>query len=199
MEPQLTIIATAYGEPEHNRVFVDSMLNQTYKDFRIVIIHNGENSTFREWCNGDAYQYGKIGSNKNFLYRESSLNTGNWGIENRIAALNGCDTEYILQTSIQDYYIPIFIEEVTKAMESKPDIITFPALNHIFGYATVPGILAHSRIDWGQFILRTEVAKQGTIMTGPIPCADWYYLEDIMKKGLLKNHIHIPKILTIHN
>jgi len=190
MEPLLTIVATAHGEPETNRAFINSMLNQKEQDgWNAVIVNNGDNQEY--WSLAQKLE-------QPFEVYCSEEDTGCWGTHNRESELFLCTTPYILQTSVQDVYLPNAMTHILQALRGNPDIVTFPALNHLFDYDLVPGNLAWSQIDWGQAVIKTEIAKQGKWFYER-PCGDWYYFESLMKQGLLQKRVHIPKILTIHN
>lgn len=194
----LTLIAPAYQEKYYNMAFVDSMLNQTKQDgWDVICIHNGPVG------DGDFWSKGHRLVRSNFTFTTSLDNTGNWGIANRQQAITECDTEYIIQTSIQDYWLPQAMEYILKAIERyTPDLIIWDSINHLVGPCKVlESKLEWARIDWGNFAIRTEIAKKVGINHGDQYCADWLFIQDVINSGLVdeKKILKIPYILTIHN
>lgn len=190
---KLTIVATAFNEQPHNRMFIDSMLNQTCQDYNAIIYHNGPDESC--WYYTDALD-------KKFQYKESSINSGNWGTANRQTAIDKCDTEYILNTSIQDIWLSQAVEYITKTIDrTGADLILWNSVNHLIGPCKeLDSKLEWSKVDWGNFCLKTSIARQVRIKQEQY-CADWYFISDLIQAGLLdeKKIIKLPYILTIHN
>lgn len=212
----LTIIAPAYQEKSYNMVFIDSMLNQTRQGgWKAVCIHNGEvepdsgfrfhNQRLKNTFPLDCVQYINLHkiNDYRFDFYNSEKNTGNWGTANRQWVIDNCDTEYILQTSVQDYWLPQAMEYIIGTLEkNKPDILIWNSINHLVGPCQVLNSeLEWSKVDWGNFCIRTDIAKKVGINHGDAYCADWGFIVDVLQSGLVdKNKImKLPYILTIHN
>lgn len=203
MQSKLTIVATAHNEDIHNRIFVESMLNQTTKGYKSIVWHNGSNVFMETWIqdmNDGRYEEGVSGY---IQYKNSQKDTGNWGTANRQQAITECDTEYIIQTSIQDYWLPQAMQYILNAIERyNPDLIIWDSINHLVGPCKVlESKLEWARIDWGNFAIKTEIAKKVGINHGDQYCADWLFIQDVINSGLVdeKKILKIPYILTIHN
>lgn len=197
----LTLVAPAYKETIYNMPFIDSMLVQTQKDaWKALCIHNGpwgKCPTLKE-----KLSVANQASTGRILFSASPINTGNWGTANRQQAIDECDTEYILQTSIQDYWLPQAMEYIIDTLEkNKPDVLIWNSINHLVGPCQVlDSQLEWSKIDWGNFCIRTDIAKKIKIKQDQY-CADWFFIQDALQSGLVdKNKImKLPYILTIHN
>lgn len=203
MEPLITIVATAHNEDTPNRVFVHSMLNQIDKSYKAVVMHNGHNASMELWVNDQndgAWNEEGTGYVK---FKSSKVDTGNWGTANRQQAINECDTEYIIQTSVQDYWLPQATQIINNILkEKKPDILLWNSINHLVGPCQVlDSQLAWSKIDWGNFAIRTEIAKKVGIQHGDKYTADWLFIQDVLNSGLVGKDkiIKCTAVLTIHN
>lgn len=198
----LTLVAPAYQEKSYNMVFIDSMLNQTKQDGWVCeVVHNGPfdiGSDFEERMHS---KY--VARNMNIILSASESNTGNWGTANRQRAIEECDTEYILQTSVQDYWLPQAMKYIIGTLEkNRPDMLLWNSINHLVGPCQVLNSeLEWSKVDWGNFCIRTDIAKKVGINHGDAYCADWGFIVDVLQSGLVdKNKImKLPYVLTIHN
>lgn len=193
MEPLITFIATAFNEPAHQCLFVDAMRNQTDKNFEAIVYHNGHSSLLSAYIDGI----------EEIEYEESDINTGMWGTVNRQTAIEECNTGYIIQTSVQDYWLPQAVEYINKLLsEQKPDILLWNSINHLVGPCQVlDAQLAWSKVDWGNFAIRTDIAKKVGIQHGDKYTADWLFIQDVMNSGLVDQSkiIKCQGIFTIHN
>jgi len=190
MESLITFIATAFNEPFYNKSFITSIMMQTDKNFNAIV-----------WNNGLANIPDNVIDN-DILYRSSERNTGNWGTANRQQAIDECTTEYIIQTSVQDYWLPQSVEYINKVLdEHKPDILIWNSVNHLVGPCQVlDSTVAWSKIDWGNFALRTDIARKVRIRQSEY-CSDFLYLQDLIQGGHIdpKKIMKLPLLLTIHN
>ena len=189
----LTICATAFNEPYYKQPFISSMLAQTVqRGWQGIVFHNGPNPELRESM--------KLITNP--VYMESEKNTGNWGCENRQTAIEECKTDYILQTSVQDYFLPQAMEYIQKGLEKEPDILIFNSINHLVAPCQVlDAQLAWSKCDWGNVVIKASICKQVPIRNKTAYCGDWSYFSDILNSGLVNtnNILKLNAILTCHN
>lgn len=192
MEPLIYIIAPAKGENRHNRPLVESLLNQSSNLWKCIIYHNGPNEEMGQWI--------KSYNDSRLIYKESAADTGQWGCKNRQDAIqNIVDGPYVINTSIQDYYIPCAIKEIQGALSAGADMVHWQAINHLFRYNTINGEIAWGHIDWGQWCVRTEYIRQTGIVHPENFSGDWHTLQGIIQKGLIKKIIKLDRTLTIHN
>lgn len=192
MKPLLTLIATSHSEPEHLCPFVDSMLAQKDTNWKAIVFNNGRDSDIKQWIED-------IGDNR-FTYRESIIDSGNWGTANRHTAIQEMvDTPYVINTSIQDYYLPNAVEEINNALRADPDMVHWQAINHLFRYSVLNGEVAWGHIDWGQFCVKTEHIKATGIVKADNFSGDWHTLQAMIQRGFIRVSYKLDKILTIHN
>ena len=101
----ITFIAPTFNEIYEPYMFISSLLLQKDKRWKAIIYSNGQNTH----CKAIVDHF----NDKRISYKESIDNTGFWGCYNRIDALNNLvDTEYVCQTSIQDYFTPNAVSEI---------------------------------------------------------------------------------------
>lgn len=185
-KPLITFVACAYLEREYNRAFIDSMQMQTSQEFEAIIWHNGPIEL--PWWSSEKIQF-----------KQSLINAGKYGCDNRQQSIKECDTEYIIQTSVQDYWLPQAVHFILQGLEEKPDILIWDSINHLVGPCKVlDAQLTWSKLDWGNFAMKTSIAKQLTIQ-GDQYCADWLFVKEAIDKGLIKSAKKLPYVLTIHN
>jgi DNA-binding transcriptional ArsR family regulator len=188
----ITFIATAHNESRHDSPFVDSMLNQKSKEWKAIIFHNGPNPKMKEWI--ESY------NNPQLEYYESAHDTGNWGTFNREqAVMHLVDTSYVINTSIQDYYLPCAVGDITEIIKEDVDFLSWPAINHLYRYYPINGELANGHIDWGQFCVKTSIIKSTGIVGKDKFNGDWLTIHAILHSRLLKKVKKLDKIITIHN
>lgn len=191
--PYITFIAPAANEEKNNRIFVESMLAQRDSNWKAIVFHNGSNPEMKQWI--ESYNDSRL------VYEESDINTGMWGTLNRQTALTYIvDTPYVVQTSIQDYWLQHAVTELNKVIVAmEPDMITWQAINHLFRYGILTGEIAYGHIDWGQWCVKTEYIKKVGIQKGNEFSSDWHTLQAVIQSGQIKNVQKLDKILTIHN
>lgn len=188
----ITFVATSFNEEQHNAPLIDSLLAQKDKNWKAIIYNNGKNTEMKEWVEG--FEDSRV------VYKESETNTGQWGTLNRQDAVtNLVNTSHIINTSIQDYYLPNAVEEINKALENKSDFVHWQAINHLFRYQILNGEIAWGHIDWGQFCVKTEYLKKIGIVHADNFSSDWHTIHALITSGLVKKVQKIDKILTVHN
>ena len=178
-------------------MFVDSILNQTNKNWYAEIRHNGGSTQY--WKEVMDRVPVDVAKESKLVWKQSSVDTGNWGTANRQQAIDECTTDYIIQTSVQDYWLPQAVQFILEGLESKPDILVWNSINHLVGKCQVlDAKLEWSKLDWGNFALKTSIAKQIPIRQTEY-CADWLFVNDCIQKELIKTAKKLPYILTVHN
>ena len=188
----ITFVATAHLENAPNRPFIDSILAQKDPNWKAIIYHNGPNKQLQEWI--EAIDDSRLS------YTESIVDNGNWGTANRADAIHQIvATDYIINTSIQDYYTQNAVQEINKMIEQGADLISWRGINHLFNFNEVNGELAFGMIDWGQWCVKTEYIKKTGIVNGREFASDWFTLKAIIDSRQIKNYKKINSILHIHN
>lgn len=188
MEPLTTFVATSFNESREHSPFVDSLLAQSDKNWKAIIFNNGPRLV--DWVQPVD---GRI------TYINSETNTGKWGCLNREQAVKELvHTPFVINTSIQDYYLSCFVGELNKVLlDPTIDLVHWQAINHLFNHSIINGEFAWGHIDWGQFCCRTELIKRTGIVHPDNFSGDFHTLQAI-RQYVKKSH-KIDRVLTIHN
>jgi|ERR1035437_8467032 hypothetical protein len=187
----ITFIAVAHLEPMQACPLVESLLNQTCENWKLLVYHNGPNKSMQQWIES----YG----DKRIMYRESPVDTGKWGTANRDHAIRELvDTEFLINTSIQDYYLPCAVQEITQEL-STADLVHWQGINHLFNYNIVNGEIAFAQIDWGQWCIRTSMIRHIGVVMGEQFSSDWLTLQEVIKRNRGIKTKKVNQVLTIHN
>jgi len=186
----ITFIAPTFNEKLDPYLFITSLLLQKDVRWKAIIYSNGINT--------DCKKIVQHFNDDRITYLESETNNGYWGCYNRIDALmNYVDTKYVCQTSIQDYFTPNAVRQILENLGN--DFIYWDSLHNHYDWEILKSEIKISKMDWGNFAIKTEIAKQVGINHPKEFASDGLFIEDCVKSGLLKNIIKINKILTIHN
>jgi glycosyltransferase involved in cell wall biosynthesis len=107
------------------------------------------------------------------------------------------DAEYIIMTGDDNYYTPNFVDEISKASESKPGLIYWDMIHSHFDYQYFVCRLGNNQIDMGAFATRNNIAKQ--IELSKRYDADGYFIIDYLQKFPQETNLKIEKVLFVHN
>jgi glycosyltransferase involved in cell wall biosynthesis len=124
-----------------------------------------------------------------------------WGHTPRNIGLELANEKWVVMTGEDNYYIPKFVELfLDAALKSKDPTFIFCDMVHNwvnFDYIHVKSEIKYGKIDIGNFITKTEFAKQ--IKLDPtFAQSDWRFIVEYLNK-FKGNVIHIPKTLYVHN
>jgi len=185
----ITFISTSYKETYEAYLFISSLLLQTNKNWKCIIYNDGKNNFVKDVVT-------HFNDNR-ISYYESPISRGFWGHYSRIDALDLVDTEFLIQTSIQDYYIPSAVDDIL-SMSKISDIILFNSLHNHFRYKVLSCVPQINRVDWGSHAIRTDIAKKIGIRLPKSSTSDGYFVVDCMNYPGIRYH-KIEKVLTVHN
>jgi hypothetical protein len=185
----ITFIAASYKETNDAYMFISSLLLQTNNNWRCIIYNDGKNDFIRKVVSDF--------NDERITYYESETPRGFWGHYSRKDALNLVETEFLIQTSIQDYYIPTTVEDILK-VSNNSDIILFNCVHNHFNYSVLPCTPQVGRVDWGSHAIRSDIAKKVGIRLPESPTSDGHFVVDCMLYPGIRYH-KIEKILTVHN
>jgi len=126
-KPIIDIIAVAFEKLDELKVFVQSWLNQTEKNWKLTVIHDGPNNKFESIM--DSYK--KIDSERiNFYCTQDRFN--DYGHSLREIGLKNVQGEFTLITNADNYFIPKAIEFINQAYfksECKADVIIYDMIH----------------------------------------------------------------------
>jgi glycosyltransferase involved in cell wall biosynthesis len=192
-----TIIISAYERYSNIELLIHSLKCQTYSDFEAIIVHDGYNETHEKIVKPYL-------SDTRFKYTWTDKRYNNWGMASRNVGLELVNNEWVINTSDDNYYVPIFLEELYKTQKDNPycnfmyyDCILshHNILNHNRkDYGLLIPQIKHSHIDLGQFAVKNEVIKKYRFQS--VAPADGVMIEEF--KHELKP-VYIDKVLFVHN
>lgn len=186
----ITFVATAYEEKKEANVFLNSLLLQDNPNWKCIVYADKPNEYVENVV--------KDINDDRVTYHQNEVKTGFWGHKNRKFALqNLVNTDFILQASIQDYYLPITVSSILNFNQTH-DLIYFNCLHNGFGYGVLNAAPKIFNIDWGCFAVRTSIAKSVDIHDTESRITDGIFAENCMKHPSIRV-VKINKILLIHN
>lgn len=172
--------ATYFEQGTKALTLIQSLLSQTHDNWKLTICSNGDESLF---VFRDQFRFLWAGDER-ITFKVTEKNTGYWGALNRrdfIQSDELKDDEMLINTSVEDYYVPRTVEFVSYAPQGKnlkgqevfvprkEDFIMFDFTHHQFGYdlfhcMSQPRI---KKIDWGNYALIGKIAK--SVVMEPLP------------------------------
>lgn len=109
--PKVTVVIPAYNSMAYLPETLDSVLNQTFSDFEVLIINDGSSDNIIEWIAGITDSRVKLISQTNQGVA-AARNTG----------INKTEAEYIAFLDADDLWEPTKLEKQVHCFESKPEI-----------------------------------------------------------------------------
>ncbi len=186
----ITFVVTAYKETVDAYMFLSSLLLQTDSRWKCIIVGDDDNQYIKDTVS--FFNDNRI----EFLYIDNPVKY--YGHTNRKYALdNLVTTDFILQTSIQDYFLPCAVSDIL-SYASNYDFIYYNSLHNHFDYKILNAQLEICKIDWGNFAVRTKIAKEVGINKPESNACDGFFVEDCLKYPNIRV-AKLNKILTVHN
>jgi hypothetical protein len=188
-KPLVTFAAISYQERDEIYMFIGMLRCIKNPNWKAMIYHDGPNN----WMKEIVEQF----NDSRIQYIENEKNSGSWGAYNRKRIIELTDTEFIIQTTVQEYYTVNVVDVIEENKYN--DLIYWPCVHHSFDYNILNAEPERGRIDWSNFAIKTQIAKKVGINFPDAYMADGLFVEDCMKSGFVKRKIKINKILNIKN
>ena len=212
----VSVIAVAYQRLGELKVFVQSWINQTEKNWTLTVIHDGENEEFshimKEFQNDHPSRISFQCTNTRF---------NDYGHSLREIGLKGAGGDYILITNADNYYVPKTLsflnaalcpenDVLSQANFEKPDVVMFdmvhshqnPGTRVALSYSYFPVSYKRNEIDMGAAIVERKLAQRAGFIDKSY-AADASYFEKILsekiKLGTKLLIFKIPRVLLVHN
>lgn len=201
MHKQLTVVCVSYKRYKEIHILINSFLCQTVSNWKLLVIHDGPDKKMNEIVES----YGT--SNPSIEYLETEERYNDWGHSLRDIGIRRADTEFVLLTNDDNYYMPKFLECMFEPINNwdadfvlcdmvhnlpNPGRYIQPEYNY---FDTYPKKLY---IDIGTFIVRTTMAKEVGFRDKSF-AGDGTFVEDLLKRFPHMDICKIPKILFVHN
>jgi len=193
--------------PIYNRFpeIIPSMINQTYENWELFLIHDGPNNT------GIRDLIDKIGD-KRIKFLETEMNRGIWGHPIRRDALrninNLCpECEYILITNDDNYHAKIYFEEMLKGFSNSNIKAVYcsqfvhsyesPQKEGDYRYGVIDTRLELGYIDCACVMMTKDTAIESG-WEDISHSSDWTYFERIIKKYGEESFNRVLGCLLVH-
>lgn len=205
MMPALTVICVAYRRYRNLPVLIHSFLAQTLQNFKLIVIHDGPDAEMEALLKPFREQHPGV---IDFCFSEQRYN--DYGHTLRDIGIRLADTEYLLITNDDNYYVPKFLEymfmPIQQQPEAPPDIVFCdmvhshlnPGLRRQLPYNPFETRPERNGIDMGCFIARTALARQVGFRDKGF-AGDATYFEDLVRATGEPRIIKIPMTLFVHN
>jgi len=125
---KISIGLPVYNGEKFIRKKLDSLLEQTFTDFEIIISDNCSNDQTSEICKEYASKDNRI------KYFRQIKNIGGW--KNFGFILKKAKSEYFLWSAVDDIILPKFLEEVVQVLEYNKEIACSSSKMELFGKST---------------------------------------------------------------
>lgn len=202
--PVIEIIAVTYQQQIELPIFVLSVINQTHTNWKLNVIHDGNNDEFVETMREHAK---KLKDKIIFSCTEKRHN--DFGHTLRNIGLSEATGDYIVLMNADNYLIPKFVEFVTESIvENNPDVVLFdmvhshrkPGGRFLPAYSAFETKYKRCSIDVGAAAIRQSLAKTAGFRDNTHD-GDASYFEDVAAvKGSSNLKISkVPRILFVHN
>ena len=188
-KPIVTFVVITYKEQWEPYMFIGMLKCMKNPNWKAIIWHDGPNPEMRAIF--EAF------GDERIQYIENEENKGSWGCYNRMEALKMVDTEFVIQTTIQEYYLPITVDVIEELKSN--DLIYWPCIHHSFGYGIVNAEPVRGKMDWSNFALKSHIARKVGIKHPDAYMADGLFIEDVMASNLVKKKMKLNRILNVKN
>jgi len=121
--PKITVLMPVYNGEKHLKEAIESILNQTFKDFEFLIINDGSTDRSVEIIESYSDPCIRLVHNEQNLGLITTLNRG----------FDLCKGEYIARMDADDISLSIRLEKQVKFLDSNPDISICSSLIKTFG------------------------------------------------------------------
>jgi glycosyltransferase involved in cell wall biosynthesis len=115
LQPLVTLGVPVYNGERFLRQCIDSLLGQTFRDFRLVISDNASTDRTREIA--ESY----VAADPRVAYRRHATNIGMYG--NFDSLLRSAETKYVKLANADDYWSPDMLGDAVHQLESDPSIV----------------------------------------------------------------------------
>ena len=192
--PKVSVVLPVYNGSEYLAQSIESVLNQTFQDFELIIVDD---------CSTDdsgliAQKYAKADARITYIKNQTNLKLPN-ALNKGFACAQGV---YLTWTSCDNVYLPNAFQRLLDILESEPDVaLVYSSMEIIdaegklisFVQAGDPKDLIFRNVVGACFMYRKTIADQaGAYDPSALLCEDYEYWLRIARIGELKE---IPEVL----
>jgi glycosyltransferase involved in cell wall biosynthesis len=181
--PKFSIIAVDYEKHVPRDGFrkgIESLANQTFKDFELIICHDGP----KEVPYSDEIDFKALGLNPTIIHTSHHL--GEWGHPSRDLAMRQANGEFFIQFNIDNVFYPEAFEKINnKLNETNVGIVIFQVLHFkmnggVVPFTGIPPVVTH--IDAMQLVAHRDIWKESGYWYRNDFCADGYIYQEMCSK-----------------
>lgn len=184
----ITFVLLAHNEVNDPYVSLGSLLCQTNPNWKAIVFHNG--------INYDMHRMIVSLHDRRITYVETHANNGTDTINRETAFRQLVNTEWVVSSSIQDYFLPKTVESILSVAD-KSDFIHWNGINHLYHDNHIHNTKPEPTfIDWSNMAIRTELAKQINLVHR-FHQADGQFALSVMETN--PRVVKIDKCLVVHN
>ncbi|BBU71529.1 hypothetical protein ICHIJ1_14480 [Fluviibacter phosphoraccumulans] len=199
---ELTVICVAYKRYKNIPILIHAFLAQTIQNFKLIVLHDGYDEEMNLLLSEfKARNPGVI----DYFFSEQRYN--DYGHTLRDIGIRMVDTEFLLITNDDNYYCPVFVENMFAALHAHNADIAMCDMIHSHNqpggrpqpayalFATAP---QRCSIDIGCFIAKTELAKKVGFRDKSHD-GDATYFEDLLVAKPDAKIVKVNQVLFVHN
>lgn len=200
--PRLTIVAVTYRQVDPLLVFLNCLNCQTLLTFKVHVLHDGDHDESRE-----VLETFKQTSRFPLEVTFTEQRFNDWGHSLRAIGLQSVDTDFVLLTNADNYYVPRFVEFAFDAIDANDlDLLHWdmvhshdnPGRRQQRSYCAFETSPQPSYMDIGAFMAKSAVS-QWVGFNHRSMAADGIHIADLMASGKIARAGHLKKILLVHN
>jgi glycosyltransferase involved in cell wall biosynthesis len=188
---KISVIAVDY---EHHvsrdrmREGITSLINQTFNDFELLVVHDGKKETSYE----NEFDFTQFKNPVKFLNTSTRMN--NWGHSSRDLGMRNASGDYYLQFNIDNILYETALEEITVGIDryNNPDIIIFEILHREFPGRVFEGFPVVNYIDCLQLVAKAEVWEKNGYWHDKSYGGDGYMYQTMCKSH---DYVHLSRLL----
>lgn len=188
--PKVTVICPVYNSyPE----VISSMICQTYKNWELLLIHDGPNETGLELLINTI-------NDDRIKYIETPVRIGNWGHSYRSEYIQKATGQYLVITNADNHLTPVYLEYMLKGFGDGVIATYCESMVHSYkAWGIIACSLKRGYIDCAGVMVKTSAAKQVGWNNTVEHSADWIYFQDLINKFGAKAFMKVKGCLLIHN
>lgn len=190
----LEFIIPTYDRIDNLNGALFSLINQTNKNWIAHVVVDNKYSPMHDDIVNRFEKENRIkfsfidGPHKDFGHTPR-----NYGLKNS-------SSDWVVMTGDDNYYVPSFVDEVMKAIDSNVRFVYCDMIHNGYDYKMFECHHSSHHIDIGNMVMRTDLAKDFELKTNKID-ADGIFCNDYINEHCKKeeNVKKINKILYVHN
>ena len=204
----INIVVVTYEQYVELEILIKSIVNQTSKEWKLWVVHDGRNERYDILMDKIKLEHNEYWNKIQFLSVENRYN--DYGHSLRAYALNNFhmrDDDFILFTNGDNYYCPVFIEEMLKKVNNKTQVVYCDMVHshnrgdsssgNTYGFFNTE--FQPCKCDIGAFITRVGLAKKIGFRHRDYD-ADAHFIQELNETGLTGWNIEkVNKVLFVHN